>query len=102
VATGTIAETLEKYDVGPVLPAMGYSHEQLAELQDLIDKVDADVIVVRTPIDLRRVIEIRKPAVRARYDLEVLPDSLRLQDVLENVLALTEPGVPDTLTTPLG
>lgn len=81
-ATGTIAETLRTYDVGPVLPAMGYSAGQLAELEGLIDSVDADLVVVGTPIDLRRVIDIRKPAVRVRYDLQLLPDSPSLQDVL--------------------
>jgi predicted GTPase len=84
-AIGTIEETLRKYDVGPVLPAMGYSDEQLAEMQKIIEAVDADVVVIGTPIDLRHVIEIRKPALRVRYDLEVLPDSPSLADVLRPV-----------------
>jgi predicted GTPase len=86
-AVGTIDETFRKYDVGPVLPAMGYSDGQLAEMEKIIDDADADVVVIGTPIDLRRVIEIRKPAVRVRYDLEVLPDSPSLADVLAPVLA---------------
>jgi predicted GTPase len=85
-ATGTIAETFLKYDVGPVLPAMGYSEGQLAEMEEIIDAADVDVVVIGTPIDLRAVIEIRKPAVRVRYDLEVLPDSPSLLDVLKPVL----------------
>jgi predicted GTPase len=85
-AIGTIDETFRKYDVGPVLPAMGYSNGQLAEMQKIIDSAEADVVVIGTPIDLRSVIEIRKPAVRVRYDLEVLPDSPSLLDVLEPVL----------------
>ena len=85
-ATGTIAETFEKYEVGPVLPAMGYSDEQLAELRQIIDNADADVVVIGTPIDLRRVIEISKPAVRVRYDLDVRPGSPTLLDVLKPVL----------------
>ena len=85
-ATGTIAETFLKYDVGPVLPAMGYSKGQLAEMEEIIDKADVDVVVVGTPIDLRRVIEIRKPALRVSYDLEVLPDSPSLLDALRPVL----------------
>ena len=86
-ATGTIAETFRKYDVGPVLPAMGYSPGQLAEMEEIIDAADADVVVIGTPIDLRRVIEIRKPALRVRYDLEVLPDSPSLLDALKSILA---------------
>ena len=85
-AIGTIAETFRRYDVGPVLPAMGYSNGQLAEMEEIIDAADADVVVIGTPIDLRRVIEIRKPALRVRYDLEVLPDSPDLLDVLAPVL----------------
>jgi predicted GTPase len=85
-AIGTIDETFRKYDVGPVLPAMGYSNGQLDEMQKIIDSADADVVVIGTPIDLRSVIEIRKPAVRVRYDLEVLPDSPSLLDVLKPVL----------------
>ena len=85
-ATGTIAETFLKYDVGPVLPAMGYSKGQLAEMEEIIDKAEVDVVVVGTPIDLRRVIEIRKPALRVSYDLEVLPDSPSLLDALRPVL----------------
>ena len=85
-AMGTIEETFQKYDVGPVLPAMGYSDEQLEEMQKTIDAADADLVVIGTPIDLRHVIEIRKPAVRVSYDLEVLPDSPSLEDALRPVL----------------
>jgi predicted GTPase len=85
-AIGTIAATFLKYDVGPVLPAMGYSPGQLAEMEQIIDAADADVVVIGTPIDLRAVIEISKPAVRVRYDLEVLPGSLSLLDALKPVL----------------
>jgi predicted GTPase len=85
-ALGTIDETFRRYDVGPVLPAMGYSEGQLAEMEKIVDAAEADVVVIGTPIDLRRVIDIRKPAVRVRYDLEVLPDSPSLEDVLKPVL----------------
>jgi predicted GTPase len=85
-AVGTIADTFAKYDVGAVLPAMGYSDGQLAEMAQIIDAADADVVIVGTPIDLRSVIEISKPAVRVRYDLEVLPDSPQLTDILAPVL----------------
>jgi predicted GTPase len=85
-AIGTIDETFRKYDVGPVLPAMGYSDGQLEEMEKIIDSADADVVVIGTPIDLRRVIDIRKPAVRVQYDLEILPESPSLTDVLAPVL----------------
>jgi predicted GTPase len=52
----------------------------------IIDDAEVDLVVIGTPIDLRQVIDIRKPAVRVRYDLEVLPDSPQLLDVLRPVL----------------
>jgi predicted GTPase len=85
-AVGSIAETFERYDVGKVLPAMGYSAGQLDEMAKIIEAADVDVVVIGTPIDLRGVIDIGKPAVRVRYDLEVLPDSPSLADVLRPVL----------------
>jgi predicted GTPase len=86
-AVGTIADTFRKYDVGPVLPAMGYSDGQLAEMERIIAAAEVDVVVIGTPIDLRRVIDISKPAYRVQYDLEVLPDSPSLDDVLKPVIA---------------
>jgi len=54
--------------IGPVLPAIGYSREQLEALRTTIARVDADLVVAATPIDLARLIAIDKPVVRARYD----------------------------------
>jgi len=85
-AVGTIDETFRKYDVGPVLPAMGYSDEQLTEMEKIIDQAEADVVLIASPIDLRHVIDIRKPAVRVRYELEEVPGSPTLRDVLRPVL----------------
>ena len=65
---------------------MGYSAGQLAEMEQIIDAADVDAVVVGTPIDLRAVIRISKPAVRVRYDLEVLPGSPSLREVLSPVL----------------
>jgi predicted GTPase len=86
-ATGTMKETYEKYDVGPVLPAMGYSDLQLQEMKKMIDDADVDLVLIASPIDLRRVMEITKPAVRVRYDLEELPGSPTVKDVLAPILA---------------
>ncbi len=86
-AVGTIDETFRKYDVGPVLPAMGYSDEQLAEMEKIIDQAEVDVVLIASPIDLRHVIDIRKPAVRVRYELEEVPGSPTLRDVLKPVLS---------------
>ena len=85
-AVGTLEETYRKYDVGPVLPAMGYSEVQLREMEKTIEMVDADLVIIASPIDLRHLINITKPAVRVRYELEVLEGSLTLEDALAPVL----------------
>jgi predicted GTPase len=70
-ATGTIKEVFEKYPhMGTLLPAMGYSEQQRADLAATINSSDADVVLIATPIDLRKVCDIQKPAVRASYELE--------------------------------
>lgn len=67
---GSLAETFRAYPaIGPLLPAMGYGDAQVRDLEATIDRVDCDVVVVGTPIDLARVVHIRRPVVRARYDL---------------------------------
>ncbi len=71
-AAGSIKGVFEKYPhMGELLPAMGYSEQQRKDLAETIDASDADVVLVATPIDLRKVVDISKPAVRALYELEV-------------------------------
>ncbi|MBM3327218.1 MAG: GTPase [Calditrichaeota bacterium] len=69
--TGTLVETFAAYpDIGPVLPAMGYSPQQVADLAETINNSDADVVIIGTPVDLRRIVDIRKPTVRVTYELQ--------------------------------
>jgi predicted GTPase len=56
--------------IGSLLPAMGYSAQQVNDLQATIAKVPCDVVVVGTPMDLGRLVTIRQPVVRARYELQ--------------------------------
>jgi len=69
---GTIAETFEKYPyIGELLPAMGYSKKQIKDLEKTINKVEADAVVVGTPIDLSRLkMKLNKPTTRVKYDLQ--------------------------------
>jgi len=70
-AVGSIAKTFEKYrHIGPLLPAMGYSPKQVKELEETIAAVDCDLVLIATPIDIRRVIKIDKPSMRVRYELQ--------------------------------
>jgi predicted GTPase len=69
-AVGSIKKTYEKYPhLGKVLPAMGYGENQTRELKETIQAIDCDSLVLGTPIDLRRVMDISKPAVRVRYEI---------------------------------
>ncbi len=79
---GKIKKTFDIYpDIGILLPAMGYSEEQLRDLEETINKTDCDSVVIGTPIDLGRVLKINKPYTRVYYDLQEIgkPD---LSDVL--------------------
>jgi predicted GTPase len=68
---GRIKETYEQYPaIGPVLPAMGYGDEQVKDLERTINAVPCDVVVIATPIDLRRIVDIKKPTVKVRYELQ--------------------------------
>jgi len=70
-AVGTIAETFEKYpDVGVLLPAMGYGEQQIKDLEETINATECDAVVIATPIDLRRIININKPAAQVKYELQ--------------------------------
>ena len=69
-AVGSIRDTFAAYpDIGALLPAMGYGDRQMADLAATIDATPADVVVIATPVDLRRVAVFTKPAVRVTYDL---------------------------------
>ncbi len=80
---GTITETFKKYpDIGILLPAMGYGEQQVRDLEATIKKVDCDVVIIGTPIDLRRIIDIKQPSVRVTYDLQEIGKP-NLDDVLK-------------------
>ncbi len=83
---GSLVETFEKYpDIGTVLPAMGDGADQIKDLQETINATDCDVVVIGTPIDLTRVLEIEKPHTRVTYDLDEIghPD---MDDVLTGLV----------------
>ena len=70
-AVGSIKETFAKYPhMTQLLPAMGYGRKQMEELRETIERSDADLVLIGTPIDLRRVIELDKPALRVTYSLQ--------------------------------
>ncbi len=82
-AVGSIVATYQKYPTtGAVLPAMGYGPEQMRELGETINNTPCDLVLVATPIDLRRVVEINRPSQRVRYELQEIGQPT-LVDILE-------------------
>ncbi len=83
----SITKTFEKYpDIGILLPAMGYGDQQVKDLEATIDKVKCDLVIIATPIDLSRVLKLKKPYVRVRYSLQEIgqPD---LQSLIKEWLS---------------
>jgi predicted GTPase len=93
-AVGSIQKTFEAYPhVAELLPAMGYGRRQMEELRETIERSDADLVLIGTPIDLRRVIDIDKPALRVTYRLQELGEPtiagiLESRGLLESAPAL--------------
>jgi predicted GTPase len=88
-AVGKLAETYRIYpNIGRLLPAMGYGEQQMKDLSATIDRTDCDSVVIATPIDLQRVISIKKPCTRVMYDLQEIgrPD---MEDVLDDFIKKT-------------
>jgi len=82
-AVGSIVKTFENYPhLGTLLPAVGYGKEQISELEKTINATPCDVVLIGTPIDLRRVLHLNKPAVRAKYELQEI-GTPTLEDILK-------------------
>lgn len=83
---GTITDTFKKYPgIGKLLPAMGYGDQQIRDLEKTINQTQCDVVVIGTPIDLRKLVKLNKPAMRVTYELQEIgkPD---FKDVLKKFL----------------
>lgn len=82
-AVGSITETYQKYPTtGNVLPAMGYGKKQVQELEKTINNADVDLVIIGTPIDLGRLMKIKKPSQRVRYELQIIGQPT-LEDLLK-------------------
>jgi predicted GTPase len=81
---GRLSETFRLYpDIGTLLPAMGYGEQQLKDLETTINNTDCDSVIIATPIDLNRIIKIRKPNTRVYYDLQEIGDP-NLSEVIDD------------------
>ncbi len=82
-AVGSIIDTYRKYpDTGKILPAMGYGEAMVHDLETTIANADVDLVIIGTPIDLNRVMTIKKPTQRVRYELQEIGIPT-LKDILE-------------------
>jgi predicted GTPase len=87
-AAGSIRAVYDRHPhIGALLPAMGYSDRQRKDLADTINASDADAVLIATPIDLRKVCDFEKPAVRVTYELEVVSEPT-LEEILRERLSL--------------
>lgn len=85
-AVGKLKNTFQSYpEIGTVLPAMGYGDEQMKDLAATIDACDCNSVIIATPIDLKRVIEIKKPCVKVEYQLQEIGQP-NLEMVLDDFL----------------
>jgi predicted GTPase len=89
---GKLTTTFSKYPgIGTLLPAMGYGEEQLKDLEKTINNTDCDSVIIATPIDLNRIIKIKKPNTRVYYDLQEIGDPNLLQ-VINDFVKKHKPG----------
>jgi predicted GTPase len=85
-AVGKLVETFRTYpDIGTRLPAMGYGNQQIKDLEKTINSTPCDVVVIGTPIDLNRIVNINKPTVRVTYELKEIGKP-NLEDVLNDFI----------------
>jgi predicted GTPase len=85
-AVGSIREVYSQYPhLGAVLPAMGYSRKQIDELEQTINAVECDSVLIGTPVDLRNLLNINKPAARVRYEIQEIGKP-NLEDILNKFL----------------
>ncbi len=83
-AVGTIKDTFDESEhLVDVIPAMGYSSEQIRELEKTINSIDCDVVISGTPIDLSRILRLEKPIIKVKYELKEI-DKPTLEDALKD------------------
>jgi predicted GTPase len=82
-AVRSIAATYKKYpNTGPILPAMGYGAAMVKDLETTINKSGAELVIIGTPIDLTRIMKIKLPSQRVRYELQEIGKPT-LEDILK-------------------
>jgi len=93
-AVGLLAEVLAKFPhLTEILPAMGYSDEQLKDLETTINKTPCDAVIIGTPIGLERQIKIQKPFHRVYYNVDFpAEDKTFFDNAVASVIAKAKSG----------
>ncbi len=92
-AVGSVKEIFARYShIGNVLPAMGYYPHQIRELEETINNADCDSVVIATPVDLRRIMKIRKPSTAVSYELADMGEPLLRDEITKFVSDLKRRG----------
>jgi predicted GTPase len=86
-AKRSIRDVYAKYNsLGPVLPAIGYSKQQMKDLEETVNSIDAYSVILGTPVNLSRIVNFNKPAVRIRYEIREVAGPT-LQEIITKFLA---------------
>ncbi|MEM2528727.1 MAG: cyclic 2,3-diphosphoglycerate synthase [Ignisphaera sp.] len=88
-AKGLIKQIYETYShIGSVLPSVGYTRQQLNDLEKTIDDIECDVVVLGTPADISRIIKINKPIVRVRFNLKIV-DGMSIKEIVDEFIRIS-------------
>ncbi|MEM0340115.1 MAG: cyclic 2,3-diphosphoglycerate synthase [Acidilobaceae archaeon] len=97
-AVGWIAEAYKRYPhIGAVVPTLGYTQEQLRDLEETLNRIPADVIVSGSPLDLSKVLKLNKPVIRVRYEVEII-EGPTLEELVEEFLEKASPKLKSVRT----
>jgi predicted GTPase len=85
--TGIMKDVFEEFpQITEIVPAMGYNDQQIKDMEDTLNKAEAEVIIDGSPIDLEKLIKSNKPIVRVSYDIEAIDKSPKIEEVLDNFI----------------
>jgi predicted GTPase len=84
--SGSLKDTFKDYpEIGPLVPAMGYGSQQISDLSETINNADCDLVIIATPVDLAKIMDIRHPHIRIGYELQEVGHP-NLEDILNDML----------------
>lgn len=87
-AKGFIRKIYEVYrHIGPVLPSIGYTKEQLYDLEETINNIECDVVILGTPADISQIIKINKPVIRVKFNLKIV-EGMDIKEIVDEFISI--------------